>query len=221
MSTLGEAQWIPDSPYREARTLKKESVLRKLVPQFSGNNLRLTDYYYLVITTDEQTPFDGDSELHPQLFKAEISNDDLVFRDHWPALRPQFGWTNYRQMASLIRKIERQLSVGSLFLPTYEMYDTHRSVFEQDDPPPPPGSDPPPPPPLEPPLWGRWIMEYRKTLCHLSCQGYSYAIRRWRNGGWDELERVEKKDMQKEKKMLAMLSSTVTAFLQLRSVECR
>jgi len=211
VSVLDEANWVPQSPYGEARVLKKDSVVRTLVPQFSGEDLRLAEYYYLVVTIDEQNPFDGANEQFlPQLFKVEMEDEDLVFPDRWKELKSKFGWTNYREMAGLITKIEGQLPMGSLFLPTYAMYEMNKGVFgkdtEEDD----NGHEPPPHEEdivLKPPLWGKWIVEFGNELCHLSCQQYSYALRHLHRGRWTERERVKKGNVERNKReILSMLS---------------
>lgn len=217
MSALEEPNWVPYSPYGKAQSLKKGSVLKTLVAEFSGKGLDLGGYYYLVMTTDEQNPFDRANDQYlPQLFKGEFEGNKLVFPNRWQELRSKFGWTNYKEMMRLIKKIEGRLPVGSLFLPTYELYEMNKGILGLTDEDsngeqasvdkiddevvvkPPRGNGIA----LEPPLRGGWIVRFKNELCHLSCQEYSYKLRRLRGDTWDEFKRG-KAD---EKDMRAMLS---------------
>lgn len=209
MNVLEESNWVPQSPYGDSRILKKDGVLNTLVSQFSGENLSLEDYYYIVVTTDEQNPFDEVNEQYlPQLFKAEMKDDDLIFIDRWQELRSQFGWLNYTEMLCIVKKIEEQLPIGSLFLSTYALFEGNKGSFQDDDEDSRDGGGPQQPKGqediiLQPPLTGKWIVEFRDEFCHLSCQRYGYAIRRLISGRWIERERVVKGN---EKRMLNMLS---------------
>jgi hypothetical protein len=209
MNMLEESKWVPQSPYGDSRILKKDSVIKTLVPQFSDKNLRLEDYYYLVVTTDEKNPFGGAKEQYlPQLFKAEMYDDDLTFVDRWQELKSQFGWLNYTEMLRIIRNIEKQLPAGSLFLSTHALYEANKVSFQDDNDNCGDGGGSGPLKAqedivLQPPVTGKYIVLFRDEFCHLSCQRYGYRIRRLNSGRWIERERVVKGN---EKRMLDMLS---------------
>ncbi|HUU16345.1 MAG TPA: hypothetical protein VMW72_04280 [Sedimentisphaerales bacterium] len=207
MCVLEESNWVLQSPYCDARILRKDNVLNTVVSKFISEDLRLEDYYYLVITTDDQNPFDGTNEQYlPQLFKVEIEGNKLVFPNRWQELNSRFGWTNYREMVRLIKKIEKQLPTGSMFLPTYEMNKGGFGEGPEDD----DNGDGPRLPELrdkekvilEPPLRGGWVVKFDNKLYHLSCQEYSYKLRHLHGGRWTERE-LGKKNEQKMRSMLS------------------
>jgi hypothetical protein len=66
----------------------------------------------------------------PELFKPELSKMTLTFSNSWPELRKQFGWLNYKKMKELIEKVQEQLPLDSLFLPTYELNKRNFNVVE-------------------------------------------------------------------------------------------
>jgi len=126
-SKLEEPKWVLSTRYDsdrqgKLRCLRNPNVLKDVVSMFSGEDLDLDDYYYLVITTDEKNPLDvDDTSLLPELFKPELSGITMTFSDCWTEYRKRFGWLNYEKMKDFIEKIQDHLPLGSFFLPTYEL----------------------------------------------------------------------------------------------------
>lgn len=120
---LTEPHWEPINPYGDKRrSLKNPNVLKGVVAQVSGEDLDLSKYYYLVITTDEQNPFNiVDESFLPQLFGTMSSGRSKGFMNNWEKFHKQFGWLNYEKMETFIAGVQDQLPLGSLFLPTYQL----------------------------------------------------------------------------------------------------
>jgi len=201
---LIEPGWVLNTPYNEDRKgnlryVKNPNVLRQLAAPLSGKDL--SQYYYLIITTDMENPLTTASEnLLPQVFTPELSGISMSFRNVWAEYRKQFGWLNYDKVKQFIHRIQDRLPLESLFLPTYKMNEGSFGELPEGDGNNDDGGNGPPP--LEPPLTGVWIVKFEDKKCHLSCQGFSYALMHLQNGRWIELNRG-KND---EKKMRRILS---------------
>jgi len=208
-SKLIEPGWVLNTPYNEDRKgnlryVKNPNVLRQLAAPLSGKDL--SQYYYLIITTDMENPLTTASEdLLPQVFTPELSGISMSFRNVWVEYRKRFGWLNYDKMKQFIHRIKDRLPIESLFLPTYEMnMGSFGDLSDEDEN---NGDDggckkPPMEPPLEPPLKGVWIVKFENKKCQLSCQRFSYALSYLQSRKWIELNRGEKD----EKKMRRLLS---------------
>ncbi len=117
---LVEPEWVLSSPYKNERKgmlrrLKNQVVLEDVVSLIGG--IPLDQYYFLVITNDEQNPFLRVSDDYlPELFKPELSGLHLSFTNCWSEYRRRFGWLNYTKMRTFIGSIQNRLTMGSLFL---------------------------------------------------------------------------------------------------------
>lgn len=116
---LVEPEWVLSSPYKSdrkgmLRRLKNPVVLEDVVSQIGG--IPLDQYYFLVITNDEQNPFLVSEDYLPELFKPELSGLHLSFTNCWSEYRRRFGWLNYTKMRTFIDSVQNRLTMGSLFL---------------------------------------------------------------------------------------------------------
>jgi hypothetical protein len=117
---LVEPEWVLSSPYKNdrkgmLRRLKNRAVLEDVVSLIGG--IPLEQYYFLVITNDEQNPFLRVSDDYlPELFKPELSGLHLSFTNCWSECRRRFGWLNYTKMRTFIDSVQNRLTIGSLFL---------------------------------------------------------------------------------------------------------
>jgi len=114
---LVEPEWVLSSPYKNERNgtlrrLKNRAVLKDVVSWIGG--IPLDQYYFLVITNDEQNPIPHVSDDYlPELFKPDLSG--LSFTNGWSEYRRRFGWLNYTKMQKFIN-VQNRLTMGSLFL---------------------------------------------------------------------------------------------------------
>lgn len=125
---LREPEWVLSTSYNadrqgRVRSLKNPEVLKKVVSKFAGEDLNLDNYYYLVITTNQENPLDDirHKNLFPQLFKPKLTGIHMTHSNCWAEYRKQFGWINYEKMETFIAGVQDQLPLGSLFLPTYKL----------------------------------------------------------------------------------------------------
>ena len=92
---LVEAEWMLSSPYKNERKgtlrrLKNRAVIEDVVSLIEG--IPLDQYYFLVITNEEQNPFLRVSDdILPELFKPELSGLRISFTNCWSEYRRRFG----------------------------------------------------------------------------------------------------------------------------------
>jgi len=116
---LVEPEGVLSSPYKNERNgtlrrLKNRAVLEDVVSLICG--IPRDQYYFLVITNDEQNPFPCVSDDYlPELFKPESSKRIPSFTNGWSEYHMRFGWLNYTKMREFI-KVQNRLPKGSLFL---------------------------------------------------------------------------------------------------------
>ena len=122
---LVEPKWVLSSPYKnerkgKLRRQKNPAVLEDVVSLLGG--IPLDQYYFLVITTDEQNPFPRVSNDYlPELFKPESSKRIPSFTNGWSEYRRRFGWLNYTKMRTFIGSIQNRLPLGSFFLQSHNI----------------------------------------------------------------------------------------------------
>ena len=120
---LVEPKWVLSSPYKnerngELRRLKNRAVLEDVVSLICG--IPLDQYYFLVITNDEQNPFLRVSDDYlPELFKPDLSG--LSFTNCWSEYCMRFGWLNYTKMRTFIDSVQSRLPLGSFFLQSHSI----------------------------------------------------------------------------------------------------
>ena len=132
---LVEPKWVLSSPYKNERNgklrrLKNRAVLEDVVSLICG--IPLDQYYFLVITNDEQNPFPCVSDEYlPELFKPESSGRIPSFTNGWSEYRRRFGWLNYVKMRTFIGSIQSRLSQGSLFLQSLSINQRNMKGYSQ------------------------------------------------------------------------------------------
>ena len=118
-SQLVEPDWIKGTPYVEERKskpslksqvryLKKNSILKDIVPELSG--ISLNNYYHIVVTKEDENPLIGNKAFHPDIYTEQHCSES-----QWHKVNNQFGWINYKKMKTYIES-----SSESLFLKTYK-----------------------------------------------------------------------------------------------------
>ena len=132
---LVEPEWVLSSPYKNdrkgmLRRLKNPVVLEDVVSLIGG--IPLDQYYFLVITNDEQNPFPCVSDDYlPELFKPKLSGIRLSFTNCWSEYRRRFGWLNYTKMHTFIGSIQSRLPQGSLFLQSLSINQRNMKGYSQ------------------------------------------------------------------------------------------
>lgn len=164
---ITEFNHIPESPYShdQIRRCKKPATCNLFKNVTQGTFL----FYLVTLTSDSESPFNEVVDKSHKFFP-------LFFNQHSGAIEdfPYLGsvsWNHCRQLFA---------GLDSHFLDSFDLHFSNLQADEES---------------LEPVkkedlfVKGRQIVKYDGKLCHLSCRGYSYAIRHFRNGHFIEIDR--------------------------------
>ena len=163
---ITESKHSLESPYSndQVRRCKKPST----ISLFKDITKEKFQFYLVTLTSDHESPFndvDRSSNLFPLFFDQE-SGDMEDFKN--------LGSIVWNQCHQLLNDVDNHFS-NSSFL--------HFSTESKDD-------DSPESLPIGNLfVKGRQIIIYNGEKCHLSCRGYSYAIRHFSNGRFVEKDR--------------------------------
>ena len=165
---ITELGHIAESPYSEdkIRRCKKASTIA-LFKDIAGNG---TQFYLVTLTSDRSSPTNVDKLASSDPCFPLFFNQNLKTQEEYCHL----GSVLWSQCRKLFDGIESHIS---------ESFTLHfDNATESGEP-----ADAPEQTDLF--VKGRQIVEYAGKFCHLSCKGYSFAIRHFRNGAFVEIYR--------------------------------
>jgi hypothetical protein len=140
----------------------------------------LKNYFHLIITTDNENPFDIiDENYLPQIFLPETPGNQ------WKILRKQFGWINYSKILEISKIIDKRTGY-SYFKEAWELNATYKKGdYDARD--------------------KDVVMIYApkinpKTFLHFSCAGGSCVLRDYSHGTGKPVEdsSFTRRDVNKE-----------------------
>lgn len=171
---MTESEHAPESPYSEdqVRRCKKSATCRLLEGLHHG---LISQFYLVTLTSDSESPFGVVDQSH-KFFP-------IFFNQHTGTIEefPGLGSVTWTQCLQLFEGLDNHFS---------ESYHQHFDVSDEKE----DSTEATKPADLF--VRGQQIIKYGKYHCHLSCIGYSYAIRHFRNGKFVELDRG-KRDREK------------------------
>lgn len=163
---ITESEHTPNSPYSkdQVRRCKKPATCHL----FKDILRKPFQFYLVTLTSDRESPFGVVDQAH-KFFP-------IFFNQHTGTIEefPNLGSVIWTQCLQLFEGIDNHFSES------YQQHFEHPDEIENS------------PVAINPSdlfVRGRQIIKYGEYHCHLSCKGYSYAIRHFRNGRFVELDR--------------------------------
>lgn len=164
---ITESEHITDSPYSNDQIRRcKKPATRNLFKDIAQDTFQ---FYLVTLTSDNEPPFKEIVDKSHKFFP-------LFFNQHSGSVEdfPGLGSVSWKQCHRLFDGLDNHFT---------DSFKWHFKNSREDE------------EPLETPqqeylfVKGRQIIKYDGKLCHLSCRGYSYSIRYFREGSFVEIDR--------------------------------
>ena len=163
---ITESEHTPNSPYSkdQVRRCKKPATCRL----FKGIIRKPFQFYLVTLTSDRESPFGVVDQAH-EFFP-------IFFNQHTDTVEefPNLGSIRWTQCLQLFEGLNSHFP---------ESYQQHFKLPDEKE------ASPEAIRQVDLFVKGRQIIKYGEYHCHLSCKGYSYTIRHYRNGRFVELDR--------------------------------
>lgn len=104
---LVEPDWVLKTSYNEERVgkqryVKNPEVINNIIRPITGNSVKQSSYYHIIVTNDKKNPFQDSNNYFPSLFQWQGKTEVNV----WEESKGNFGWINYNKLNKISRKFK-------------------------------------------------------------------------------------------------------------------